>query len=308
MSMTNPGSARVQTAGASSVFSGNALGVASMFTWACGFPAAEILLENWPPLALIAARFALAVTLLVPVWILMDGPRAVVSARWGKGAIIGGLTFGAGAYLLLLAQALTDPVTVAIIASTSPISAALIEVISRTRKINRAFLVGLAASVVGGIVATANGDLGDIGIGAAAVVVSCTLFAIGSHATVTAFPTLSQIGRTTITLAGGLMFNAVALLATHAAGFDVLPKGVVDGTQMGLMAIYAIAGMALSQLMWIATVGRLGVAVASFHINVAPFYVMLLMLGLGATWDWQQAAGAAIVIAGVVVAQKRPRR
>ena len=63
--------------------------------------------------------------------------------------------------------------------------------------------------------------------------------------------------------------------------------------------------MALSQVMWVASVGRLGVAVASFHINVAPFYVMLLMLALGAGWNWTQALGGAIVVLGVVVAQRR---
>ena len=62
--------------------------------------------------------------------------------------------------------------------------------------------------------------------------------------------------------------------------------------------------MGLSQLLWIASVGRLGIGLASFHINVAPFYVMVIMLVLGAAWSWPQAIGAAIVGAGVVLAQR----
>ena len=65
------------------------------------------------------------------------------------------------------------------------------------------------------------------------------------------------------------------------------------------------AGMALSQVMWIASVGHLGVAVAAFHINVAPFYVMLLMIALGGSWSWPQAIGAAIVAFGVLLSQER---
>ena len=35
-------------------------------------------------------------------------------------------------------------------------------------------------------------------------------------------------------------------------------------------------------------------ALASFHINATPFYVMIYMLFLGAAWDWRAAIGAAI--------------
>jgi drug/metabolite transporter (DMT)-like permease len=61
---------------------------------------------------------------------------------------------------------------------------------------------------------------------------------------------------------------------------------------------------ALSQLLWVASAGRLGVAVAAFHVNVAPFYTMLILLALGGVWSWPQAIGAAIVAFGVVLAQR----
>lgn len=309
MSVTGPDTVRFDTAARSrSVASGNALGVASMFAWACGFPAADILLESWHPLALITARFALAVSLLMLFWVVMDGHRAVLSARWGRGTLMGGLTFGLGAYLLLVAQALTDAVTVAVIASATPVAATLIEMAGGGRRVSGNFVAGLTASVIGGVVATGNGDVGQLGAGALAATGSCFLFAMGSHFAVRDFPQLSAIGRSAITLAGGLIFCSVALFGTHQYGLNVLPAQGIDARQFGLLAVYALAGMALSQVMWIASVGKLGVAVASFHINVAPFYVMVLMLALGAGWDWMQALGAAIVIMGVVIAQRTPRQ
>ncbi|WP_291837882.1 hypothetical protein [Limimaricola sp.] len=45
-------------------------------------------------------------------------------------------------------------------------------------------------------------------------------------------------------------------------------------------------------------------AVAAFHINIAPFYVMMILLALGGVWNWPQAIGAAIVALGVVLAQR----
>jgi len=284
---------------------GNALGGASMVAWAAGFPAAEALLESWPPLALITARFVLAVALLLPIWILLDGRGAVLNARWGRGTLMGGICFGFGAYLLLLAQAYTDPVTVALIASTCPIAATLIEVVSGQRKLRRNFLYGLGASVIGGYVATGGDGLSaDLGLGAACAVASCFLFAWGSFAAVRDFPDLTPVGRSTITLAGGCVMTSVLLLASHAVGLSVLPTAPVDSTQMSWLVLYAVAGMALSQVMFIASVGRLGVAVASFHLNTAPFYVMMIMLALGAAWSWPQALGAAIVGLGVILSQR----
>jgi len=284
---------------------GNAFGVASMLTWAAGFPAAEILLESWPPLTLITARFMIAVAILVPVWLLVDGRAAVFGARWGRGTLMGGICFGFGAYLLLLAQVYTDPVTVALIASASPIAATLIELVTGQRRLRRNFILGLGASVVGGYAAIGGSGLSpDLSLGALCAVASSFLFCLGSFAAVRDFPELSPIGRSTITLAGGCIMTALLLLGAHLAGFEMRPSRAVAGDQMGLLAIYAVAGMALSQVMFIASVGRLGVAVASFHINATPFYVMLIMLALGAVWSWPQAIGAAIVGLGVLLSQR----
>lgn len=292
----------------SQILSGNALGMASMIAWACGFPAAELLLKDWTPLGLITVRFLMAVLLLVPVWALLDGPGSVLKARWGKGALVGGLSFGLGAWSMLMAQALTDAVTVAIIAAACPIAATLLEVALGRRRLRLNFVVGLGASVLGGIITTgAGGFSGDIGMGATLAILSCFLFAWGSHAAVEDFPDLSPTGRSAITLAGGLFFTLILTVGGETLGYSILPQHRIDGGQVTWLAIYALGGMALSQVMWIMSVGRLGVAVASFHINVAPFYVMLLMLALGSAWSWPQAAGAAIVIAGVVISQRRPR-
>lgn len=285
--------------------SGNALGMASMMAWAAGFPAAEILLDTWPPLALITARFLMAVGILIPVWAMTDGLAVLRRARWGRGTWVGSISFGFGAWLLLLAQSLTDPVTVALIASATPIAATLLELAQRTRRLSRNFGFGLAASVIGGVVATSGASPAHLGIGAACAIVSVFLFSWGSLMTVRDFPELSPIGRTTVTLAGGMLAMCLVALAASAIGIDVLPRVRVTPDQFGLLMIYALAGMALSQVMWIASVGRLGVAVASFHINVAPFYVMLLMLALGGGWNWTQLAGAAIVALGVVLSQRR---
>jgi drug/metabolite transporter (DMT)-like permease len=283
---------------------GNVFGIGSMIVWAAGFPAAEILLDRWNPLALITARFIVALALLIPLWVILEGPQALARARWGKGTLVGALAFGMGAYLLLLAQWFTDPVTVAIIAASTPIAGTLLEMVRDKRRLRLPFIIGLVASVVGGVIATGGSAPADLGIGAALAITSCILFTWGSDSAVRDFPDLTPIGRTTITLLGGTVLTALLFLVTRFLGLVDLPPRAFNLPDMGLLAIYAIGGMALSQFLWISAVGRLGVALASFHINIAPFYVMLILLALGGSWSWPQVLGAAVVAAGVVIAQR----
>ena len=47
----------------------------------------------------------------------------------------------------------------------------------------------------------------------------------------------------------------------------------------------------------------IGIGIASFHLNAAPFYVMIIVFALGSDWNWMQALGAAILTIGTLLAQ-----
>jgi drug/metabolite transporter (DMT)-like permease len=74
--------------------------------------------------------------------------------------------------------------------------------------------------------------------------------------------------------------------------------------ELGALAIFAIGGLAISQMLWIVAVGKLGVGLAALHINATPFYVMLILFALGGAWNWMQAFGALLVAIGVIIAQE----
>ncbi|WP_171101672.1 DMT family transporter [Ruegeria sp. HKCCD7255] len=294
--------------GRNAALSGNGLAVASMVTWAAGFPAAEILLQTWPPVALLIGRLALAVAVMFPIWLIIDGPRRVASARWGRAMIVGSFGFGASMFLMILAQKLTDPVTVAIIASCAPLMATLLELASGSRRLRWNFALGVVVSVVGGLIATSALAPAQLGLGAACAVLSTAGFCWASMMTVRDFPELSFTGRTTITFTGGLLAAVVLVSLMAGLGINVLPTSPVDLHQASMLAIYALLAMGLSQVLFISSVGRIGVALSSFHINVAPFYVMVIMLALGEDWNWTRALGAAIVAMAVFFAQDRAPR
>ena len=62
------------------------------------------------------------------------------------------------------------------------------------------------------------------------------------------------------------------------------------GAKSAALAVFALGSLALSQILWIISVGRLGIGLASLHINAVPFYVMLILFALGA--DLELGAGA----------------
>lgn len=285
------------------VLSGNALAMGSILLWAAGFPAADLLLQIWRPEWLIMVRLTAAVVAMLAAWLILEGPVAMWQAQWRKGLWIGLIGFGLGTYLLLLAQWFTDPVTVTLIAAATPISATVIELFSGQRRINRRFAQGLAASVVGGLIATGGSFSADLGWGVLLAVAAGMLFAWASNAAVRDFPALSPLGRSTVTMAGACLFAIPLVLGCHLAGVSVVPDEPMTRHQAGLLAIYAFAALGLSQVLFIASVGRIGVALTSFHINIAPFYVMLILLGMGGDWNWPKAAGAMLVAAGVVISQ-----
>ena len=287
---------------------GNALGLSSMLIWSLAFPAADLLLVNWGPMALTVTRFVISVLFLIPIWIMLEGWDTVRKAPWLRGILIGGPTFGLAPYLLLVSQDFTSAVTAAILASTLPIVSTLIEVITGERKLRSYFVIGLALSVVGAIVATGQVDAVSLGWGALAMIGSVTLFALGSYWSVRQFPEVTPMGHAALPLVGGLIMTILIYGGMVLLGMDVVPQHNISTTEWAWIVVYALAGMAISQLLWVAAIGHIGVALASFHINATPFYVMIYMLFLGAAWDWRAAIGAAIVIAGVIVAQKRKRK
>ncbi len=282
----------------------NLICLASMLIWAAGLPAAEILIPLSPPIPLAALRLALGATLLLAVWVAVDGARLVLGADWRRGIVVGGICLGVGSILLIFAQSRTNAVTVAVISATAPIVGIALECLLERRKVSARLVVGLVLSLAGGLgsYAAAMGHLA-LGLGAAAALGSVLAYTWGSRATVTAFPGLSPLGRTAITVSGAAIVTALAAVV-HAALGGAAPNWAAFGVrELGALGLFGIGSIAISQLLWIVSVGRIGIGMSSLHLNAAPFYVMIFLYLLGGPWDWRQALGATVVGVGVLVAQ-----
>lgn len=289
---------------ATSLLLANLICSASMLIWAAGLPAADYLIPLMAADQLTAMRMSLAALAILPLWAMIEGGRSLARVNWIKGLGVGGL-LGAGAWLLVLGQARGGAVTTAVISATLPLIGIAIEVILDGRKMTRALTIGLTLSVVGGFLAL-DFDRGglSLGIGALLCFASVVCYAISSRMTVTSFPNESALGRTAVTLVGaGLVASLVAGLGIGFGNAPMPEFAPWGAREWGAMAIFSVGSLAISQLLWIISVGRLGIGWSALHINAAPFYVMLILFALGGSWDWRQAGAACLVALGVLIAQ-----
>lgn len=285
---------------------GNLACTVSMLIWAIGFPLADEILKVMQPLSLATIRTGIAALFLLLVWGYFEGFGGLRAAHWRRGMTVGALSYSSGAVLLVVAQLYTDGITTSVILASMPIFAIALECLLDGRRLSRSLILGLALSLTGGmaVYATRMGDL-SLGWGALAALGSVLVFAWGSRASVTWLPGHTALARTALPVIGaGLTLAAIQPLVIWGGG-EALPLAHTAPKIWAYLAVYAIVSMALSQLFFLIGVARLGIGISSMHLNVAPFYVMICSLAFGATWSWAEVVGAALVGAGVYIAQRR---
>ena len=281
----------------------------AMVMWSFAFPIAEFMLASWGTVALVWVRQVIGVAALLFCWIWVDGLSRVCRADWLRGVHVGGISFKLGSITFLVGQHLSDAVTPAIAASMMPIVGAMLEVTLDGRRLRPQLVVGILLVLLGGLLATgARLNEGNFGWGSLLCLVSVVLFAWGTRATNHRFQSLPFVGQTAVTMSGSLIVVSMVFLLMLLLDLPGIAIGLLDQTHLTLLVFTSVASLALAQFMWIRGAAGLGILLASLHMNAVPFYVMVIVvLFLGESWNWWQAAGAALVAVGVMVAQAASR-
>ena len=277
----------------------------AMLLWASGFVSLEFLLADWGALSLNAVRFVVSAGFLVIWWLLREGVHQAFQVSWWKGLFIGALGWGVGSIFLYLGQRMSDPVTTTIVVAMMPIAGAAIEMIFDGRRLSLHLLAGIALAVAGGYLAAgASFHEGTVGTGMALCVVAIFLFAWATRATTRELETLTRPGQAAVTLSGGALILVLLYLGALPFSPSETKVGAIDAARFWPFIIFVLPSAGIAQLMWIYGAGKLGVMLASFHMNAVPFYVMVILLALSmGDWEWLRAAGVAVVILGVLISQ-----
>lgn len=285
-----------------------------MFLWALSFPLSEILMDSYGAVALSALRLILSSSILLLLWWKIEGFVVLCHAPWKRGTVIGGIGFGIGSILLLIGQEISDPVTPAIAVAMMPVAGAALEVWLDGRKLNSILVMGIVVAILGGWVAAGVSDDDPASATQASIVgmilclAAVVLFAWATRATTKGLSELSHLGRCTITLIGAMLVNGVIFAFGLMLHSPYTAIGATDIVSLSMLLFSGLAGMALSQLLWIRGAATLGILVASVHMNAVPFYVMIIVvLALSAPWQWLQALGGVLVLIGVLLTQLSAR-
>ena len=115
-----------------------------------------------------------------------------------------------------------------------------------------------------------------------------------------------MLGQTVITLIGDAM--SVGIILGFAAFIFPTQRqyGSFDIEALVIIFAFSILSVSISQPCWIAGARGLGIALASFHLNAVPFYVMAVLVFLGEDmFDLFKLLGVVLIAVGVFLAQSR---
>ncbi|MCP5082329.1 MAG: DMT family transporter [Alphaproteobacteria bacterium] len=283
---------------------GNLIGFVAMAAWATQFPLLAKLLETWDPVLMAAARTLIPGVVLLLVAGLMGALRGLSLHLSFDVMIVGGAGLGAATVLFVVGQSSTHPITASVIVSTLPLCSAVIGFATGEEKITLKLSAAIALALVGGAVCALAGKSENLEFngGELFILAGVFLFAWYTRASLRRFAHLAPTTQAGITsLAAGYVCFVVFALCLPAGlaeiRLDLTPNGLL------LLAWICIGSLALSMALWFWASRELGVTVAGMHHNMVPFYVVLMSAAFGAEVLPGHVLGAALVIAGAVLAQ-----
>ena len=284
------------------------LGLVAVATiWGLNFTVVKAALLEIEPLAFNALRFPCAA---VAVWFLVRGTgRRLLPPRkdWRIVlllGIVGHVTFQMG---FILGLDWTHTGNAALLLSTSPVWVIVISFAMGRERLNPAILAGVFTTLAGMAILITGGshELGTARLGDLLV-----LSAAISWGAYTVF------GRRMVRRRGALQMTAWTLWA--GMPFVVL-AGVPDLVRMDWSAVslqawlgvvYAgVFAIGIAYLLWYQGVRKIGQNRTAVYQNLVPVIAMVsAWLWLAETPTTQQLVGAGVILSGVVVARRSPRK
>ena len=276
--------------------------VAVYVIWGSTYLGMRIALESFAPFVLGATRFLVAGALLL-VWVRLRGTPWPTAAEWRGAAISGVLmcTFGNG--LVAVAQgAHVDSGVAATVVATMPMWMALAGALLGERPTRRE-LLGLLLGFAGVAILQGGGNLAAGGSLGLVIVGAPVAWALGSVAARRCAMPKGSMGAAAQMLAGGA---AMALIA--ALRGEPLPANL-DARAVGSVAYLALVGSLLGFTAYGYLLRSTRPAVASSYAYVNPVVAMVLgAIVAGEALDAGRVVACAVIIAGVLVVMRRPRR
>jgi drug/metabolite transporter (DMT)-like permease len=280
------------------------------FGWGSQIPILNELFARWDPYFLAAARYVLAVPLLLAILVVLEPSGAILRPLRDQRVWLLGLALGAFVPLYTLGVAHADPNTAAIVGSTGPAVAAIVGWACFGLPFDRRMVPAIVLAMAGGILATykpgAAGSAFDLQGGEILILLASACWAWYSLAAQRWLAQWTQLRISCITMVPGAAVSVVVYLAAALAGSAALPPPAPTGPlDVGFFAWMTIMAVIAGLLGWNYGVRQLGVVVASLFLNFVPMFTILITTLQGHPPTTMQLLGGALVLAGVLQSQLR---
>jgi drug/metabolite transporter (DMT)-like permease len=275
--------------------------------WAVNFSVAKAALASVPPLAFNALRYPLAglVAAAALRW-LGDGTRP---ERSHLPAILGLGLLGNVVYQLLFIEGLdrTLASNSAILMATAPVWTAALAVPLARERVGGAAWIGILLTLGGVTLVVLGGAGASIGDGTLTgdLLTLGAAFAWGLY-TVLSIPFVRRYGPLPVTVwtmwVGAVVLPWFGLAELRATGIATL--GMAEWAAVGYAGVLSIT---VAYVLWYRGVRALGGARTAAYGNLVPVVaIAVAWLWLGERPSSVQLAGAALTVAGIAVARRRP--
>ena len=291
--------------------------VLTTLVWGTTFFMAKDILESWPPLAYMAARFGLAAVVLVALfWRLIARANR---AEWRAGATLGVL-MGTGFALQAVGQVYTTASKSAFVTGlTTPLVPFVAFALLRARP-SKENLIGVALATFGGLLILAPQDDAGVNFGDLVTLVSITMFAL--HMTLlSVYARRFDVRRLTVLQVVSIAALVVSVWLSLRAcvwlfGAGMLPEFVVResapltlGTRVAVQLVYlAVVATVAVFFLWTWGQSRTTATHAAVIFSLEPVFATFFAVLARGPEEWLGGrgwAGAGLVFAGIVVSELR---
>lgn len=281
----------------------------TVVVWGAQLPIVYLLLERWDAVTLAAARYVMAVPLMLGLLWLREGwPREGPGAPWGRLVLLGIVGIGAISLFHTAGLAYSDPVTAIVVQSASPVVFTGVAWVWLRIRPGPGMGVALALAVAGALLVRLSGGGAGLAVGIRGgeilLLLGSGCWAWYSLACQRWLPGYSQLRITAITFLPGAAFLGVLYAVTAGAGLTRASDAMLLADAL-LVVWMAVSATCLGVLLWHFGVSRLGLPMAALYLNGVPVVSLLLTIAFGVVPTWLQLLGALLVVAGVLQAQLR---
>lgn len=272
--------------------------------WGSFFPLLAHLLETWDPYSNAAARALLGALVLVAMMIARHGRSALMPRLpWRRVLALGFFGIVGFNLLMTLGIAHSGPVSASIVATTGPITAAVLGRVLHGRAIRPVFALAALLAVAGGVcVALARGGVADMRGGEVLVLGASVAWMWYSMRLSDWLGHVPRIQATAVTYLVGALMLVAGVAVLGALGVSPL-RIDLSAESVGLMVVVAVTSTALAVMLWLQGVARLGVTVGAAYGNLVPVVAVATSALFGMVPMPLELIGGLIVIAGVVLTQ-----